>query len=54
LAVLLRRFADELDARQIKPMDILDMTVHTEITEAGPYWSASLYWSPDSEVDQRP
>jgi hypothetical protein len=36
LAVLLRRFADEIDARQIQPMDILDMTVSSELTEAGP------------------
>ena len=42
LAVLLRRFADEIDAQQIQPMEILDMTIQFEITEAGPWWSATL------------
>lgn len=51
LAVLLRRFADEIDARQIRPMDILDMRVSSKITEAGPWWSATLYWSPDEEPE---
>jgi hypothetical protein len=51
LAVLLRRFADEIDARQIQPMDILDMTVASKITEVGPWWSATLYWSPDEESE---
>jgi hypothetical protein len=45
---LLRRFADEIEIRQIKAMDILDLTVSQEMTEDGPWWSTSLYWSPDN------
>jgi hypothetical protein len=51
LAVLLRRIADEIDTRQIRPMEILDMTIHSEITAAGPHWSATLYWSPDERPE---
>lgn len=54
LPVLLRRFADEIDARRIQPMEILDLTIRSEITAEGPYWSATLYWSPESEPGQRP
>jgi len=46
---LLRRVADEIDERGIKPMDILDLTIENEITGDGPWWSATLYWSPDPE-----
>ena len=52
--MLLRRFADEIDAQQIQPMDVLDMTIQSETIEAGPYWSATIYGSPDSEAGQRP
>jgi hypothetical protein len=49
LAHLLRRIADEIDAREIKPMEILDLTVSKEITEHGPWWSVTLYWSPNAD-----
>lgn len=43
---LLRRIADDIDARGIDPMEILDLTVSQQITEDGPWWSVTLYWSP--------
>lgn len=46
---LLRRLADDIEARAINPMDILDLTVSQEITEDGPWWSATLYWQPGGE-----
>jgi hypothetical protein len=46
---LLRRVADVMEEYQIKPMDILDLTVSQEITAEGPWWSATVYWSPDAE-----
>lgn len=30
-------------------VDILDLTVSNEIIEDGPWWSATLYWSPENE-----
>jgi hypothetical protein len=30
-------------------MEILDLTIESEITGDGPWWSASFYWSPDSD-----
>ena len=44
---LLRRVADEMDVRSIKPMDVLDLTISQEMTEDGPWWSATVYWSTD-------
>ena len=44
---LLRRVADEIEARGIDPMDILDPTVSQDITEDGPWWSVTFYWQPD-------
>jgi hypothetical protein len=44
---LLRRLADEIDQQQIKPMDILDLTISSEMTEDGPWWATTIYWSPD-------
>lgn len=49
LAHLLRRIADEIDARAIKPMEILDLTVSQEVAEDGPWWSVTVYWSPNGE-----
>jgi hypothetical protein len=46
LPKLLRRIADEIEAMQLDPMKILDLTISQEIIESGPWWSASLYWSP--------
>ncbi len=44
---LLRRLAGYLEERGIEAADILDVTIESEITEDGPWWSASVYWSPD-------
>lgn len=44
---LLRRLAGEIEGRGLDPLDILDLTVSQEMTEEGPWWSATLYWSPD-------
>jgi hypothetical protein len=46
LPVLLRRVADEIEAREIQPMQILDLTVSEEMTASGPWWSATVYWAP--------
>lgn len=52
LPKLLRRLADEIEPRQLDPTRILDLTISREITESGPWWSASLYWSAaDSETN---
>lgn len=48
LPYLLRRVADEIEALGIQPMEILDVTIHQEITENGPWWDATVYWSPDT------
>ena len=45
LPMLLRSLADEIEARQLDPMSILDLTLSREIIEGDPWWSASLYWS---------
>ena len=29
------------------PMDVLDLTISQEMTEDGPWWSATVYWSTD-------
>jgi hypothetical protein len=46
---LLRRMADEVERRDLDPMDILDLTVSQEMTADGPWWSATIYWSPDDD-----
>lgn len=46
LPLLLRRLADEIERLQVDPTEILDATISKEITEDGPWWSATLYWSP--------
>ena len=40
--------ADEIENLGLDPMDILNLTIAQEITEDGPWWSATLYWSPDA------
>jgi len=54
LPLLLRRIADEIERRAIEPMQILDLTVSSEIGEDGPAWSVTLYWSPNHEADVIP
>jgi hypothetical protein len=46
LPLLLRRLADEIERRKIKPMELMDLTIEDEITADGKWWSATLYWSP--------
>jgi hypothetical protein len=46
---LLRRLADEIDRLEIAPMDLLDVTIHDEMTSDGRWWSATVYWSPDDK-----
>jgi hypothetical protein len=46
LPKLLRRVAEQIEARGIEAMDILDLTITNEITADGPWWSATIYWSP--------
>lgn len=48
LPQLLRRLADEIERCNIEPMDLLDVTISQEITDDGPWWSATVYWSPDA------
>lgn len=43
---LLRRVAEQIEEMGIKPMDLLDLTVSSEITDRGPWWSVTVYWSP--------
>ena len=50
LPKLLRKFADQIEELEIDPMDILDLTISSEILEdVGPWWSGTLYWSPPAE-----
>ena len=44
---LLRRVADAIEGRSIDATDILDLTIACEITSDGPWWSATIYWSPE-------
>lgn len=41
--------ATQIEELQIKSMNILDLTIHSEITENGPWWDLTVYWSPDDE-----
>ena len=49
---LLRRVADVIEEYQIRPTDILDLTVSQEAIDAGPWWSVTVYWSPDGEDEE--
>lgn len=44
---LLRRLADEIESQAIDPLDIISLTISEEMTENGPWWSATVVWSPD-------
>lgn len=44
---LLRRTADQIETDGISPMELLDVVVHQEITADEPWWSVTVYWSPD-------
>jgi hypothetical protein len=47
---LLRRVADAIAERGITPMEMLDINIHSEMTEDGPWWSATVYWAPDADT----
>lgn len=47
---LLRRVAAEMEALEIQAMDFLDVTISQEMTADRPWWSAHVYWSPDTEA----
>jgi hypothetical protein len=49
---LLRRLADHIEALDVAPMEILDLTVSSEMTASGPWWCATVYWAPDEGSDQ--
>lgn len=51
---LLRRIANEIEAREIAPMDILDLTISQEITEDGPWWTATSTGNPTMTNRLRP
>jgi hypothetical protein len=42
--------ATEIEKLRIDPMAILDLTISQDITDSGPAWSATLYWSPQAEA----
>jgi hypothetical protein len=48
LPKLLRRVATEIDKLKVDPIAILDLTISQEMTEHGPWWSATLYWASDA------
>jgi len=45
LPKLLRRLADTIQDLGIDPMNMLDLTIHEEVTADGPWWSGTFYWS---------
>jgi hypothetical protein len=51
LPQLLRRLADQIESTQIKPMEILDLTISQEATSEGPWWTGTVYWSPHPGID---
>jgi hypothetical protein len=46
---LLRRVADAIEDQAIQPDEILDLTISSDTTDSGPWWSATVYWSPGPE-----
>lgn len=55
LPLLLRRVADQIEADGITAMELLDVVVSQEMTDIGPHWSVTVYWSPDHpEVPDTP
>ena len=52
LPYMLRRLADEIERRQIDPMEMLDLTISHEMTADGPWWAAHVYWSPQEATGE--
>jgi hypothetical protein len=44
---LLRRVAKEIERMEISAMDILDLTIASDMTADGPWWSVTVYFSKD-------
>ena len=42
---LLRRMAQHIEDLGLDPMEIRDLVLHSDITEVGPHWSMTFYWS---------
>lgn len=56
LPLLLRRVADLMDEEGIAPMDVMDLTVSSDMTADGPWWTVTVYWSSgrgEDDVDPR-
>ncbi|MEJ5913896.1 hypothetical protein [Pseudokineococcus sp. 1T1Z-3] len=49
---LLRRIADHMEHEGIGPMEVMDLTVSEEMTEHGPWWSATVYWAPGEPAEE--
>jgi len=49
LPKLLRNLASKIEELRIDPAAILDLMVSQEMTEDGPWWSATLYWTPEAD-----
>jgi hypothetical protein len=43
--------AAEIEKLRIEPMAILDLTISQEMTDSGPLWSATLYWSSQTDAE---
>jgi hypothetical protein len=48
LPLLFRRIAGEMESRGIEAADILDVAISNEPRESGPWWTVTVYWSPDA------
>lgn len=51
LPMLLRRVADQMEQDGIRPMEIRALTVDSEMTADGPWWSVQVFWSPADRND---
>jgi hypothetical protein len=49
--MLLRRFADHLEAEGISNNDILHVVVGDEMTEYGSWWDITVYYDDSQPVD---
>ncbi|GAB2987800.1 hypothetical protein [Nocardioides montaniterrae] len=45
---LLRTVAELIEELAIKPMELMDVVIRSEITGDGPRWSATIYWARDA------
>jgi len=47
LPQLFRSVADLLEERGIPSDDVIDVVVSHQVEEDGPWWSITIYWSPE-------